>query len=83
MKEYAKKARESFCSYETFKDKLLIDDKPTEGKNGVLFGVSFAETILRQLELVNNRVSAINGRVRGERNFYCSEECKKMRVLFI
>lgn len=85
MRGYAKKARESFCSYETFKNKLLIDDKPTKGENGVLLvRCKFCGSFFAPIRTaVNNRISAINGRVRGEMNFYCSEECRKACPIYL
>lgn len=85
VQEYSKKARNSICKYELYKDRLVVDDAPTKGDNGELLvrckfcGKMFAPTIAA----ANNRVYAILGQVRGEMNFYCSDECKSSCPVYL
>ncbi len=66
--------------YKTYKDRLVIDDDPQKGIDGVLLvRCKFCkELFIPNFSQVNSRVQALDGKATSgtENNFYCSDECK-------
>lgn len=73
-----KNYRNSPVLYESFADKLTIDESPRKTYGGKLkVKCSFCgEYFIPTYQDVNNRVQALNGNYEGERRLYCSQKCK-------
>ncbi len=75
----------SSAPYSLYGSKLPITDNPTEDEvtGDLLVKCRSCQKEIRPTRSqVSNRLSALNGNIQGEHNFYCSEGCKKSCILF-
>lgn len=84
-REYCKEYYKTLCKFDSqYKKNLLVYEEVGESLSGDLLvkctycGKFFIPTILS----VRSRLQAINGEVRGEGRFYCSDHCKKACPIF-
>jgi hypothetical protein len=80
--QVAKEWAESSAKYVVYGDKLLIPvEAPTETLEGYLevscFNSNCRKRFVPTNKAVQHRVTALEGKVTGENNLYCSEECKQ------
>lgn len=81
-KEINKEKRKNYINssvlYESFVDRLTIDEDPKKTYGGKLkVRCSFCgEYFIPTYQDVSNRVQALNGNYAGERRLYCSQKCK-------
>ena len=78
-KENKKEYHQSNAKYETYKDKLTIDESPRLNEDGISLEVKcrycgkyFIPTNMQ----IQNRIQALNVASVGERGLYCSDGCK-------
>ena len=65
--------------YKTYASRLTVDEQPIPDDNGILMVIDFhtKEYFYPTKNAVENRIKAINGKIRGECHLYSSEENKK------
>lgn len=74
-KEYYK----SNAKYETYKDKLTIDESSKVSKDGISLEVKCrycGKYFIPTNTQVRNRIGALNGTMNGDMSLYCSDGCK-------
>jgi len=85
MKENNKKWYEKPALFKTYEHKLVVDDKPKKAPDGIHLLV-VCKTCYKHFEptnlQTNNRIKCLNGKIKGEGNFYCSDTCKNTCSIF-
>ena len=78
------KWRNSFATFNTYKDQLIQAEDIKLDENGYLLVkcTYCGKFHITTNGLANSRVSSLNGRVTGENRFYCSDGCKRSCPIF-
>jgi len=81
---YGKKHRNDNALYETYKDKLTIDENPRLADDGVSIEVKCrycGKYFTPTNQQVHHRTQTLNG-VGGDKGLYCSDDCKQTCPIF-
>jgi len=83
--EYLVEYRISPAKYSSFSHQLTVDEDTRLAEDGISLELRCKycqEYFIPTISMVNSRISAINGKMSGENNLYCSDKCKQSCVTF-
>jgi formylmethanofuran dehydrogenase subunit E len=80
IKEQKKEWYKNNAKYETYKDKLTIDEDSRLSEDGISIEVKCrycGKYFIPTNQQVRNRIQALSGTSAGEHSLYCSDGCKQ------